>query len=148
MLVNMGLTCDKQALEDLSVRYDTSVRNSVGSIVQFRFGDDGLDPVRLEGEAVPIDFSRSWRHIRASVPALNGRGLMPWEITELTASTLKEPRFNICLPAFLISVESYIRDKIVEPAIKLRTAYGLADGAQEPAKGKGKDLDQHCSREQ
>lgn len=55
-----------KALEDLSVRYDTSVRNSVGAIVQFRYGDDGLDPVRLEGDAVPVDFNRSWRHIRVS----------------------------------------------------------------------------------
>ena len=34
-----------KSLEDLSCEYDNTVRNSIKSIVQFKFGDDGLDPV-------------------------------------------------------------------------------------------------------
>ena len=37
-----------QVLEDLSVQYDTTVRTSKGQVVQFRFGDDGLDPAYME----------------------------------------------------------------------------------------------------
>ena len=33
-----------KALEDLSVQYDRTVRTSAGDIVQFAYGDDGLDP--------------------------------------------------------------------------------------------------------
>jgi len=33
-----------KALEDLSIHYDNTVRNSYGQVVQFRYGDDGLDP--------------------------------------------------------------------------------------------------------
>ena len=37
-----------KALEDLSLQYDCTVRNSEQSVVQFRYGDDGLNPqVRL-----------------------------------------------------------------------------------------------------
>lgn len=38
-----------KALEDLSVHYDGTVRTSTGDVVQIRFGDDGLDPVRMGG---------------------------------------------------------------------------------------------------
>ena len=34
-----------KGLEDLTIAYDGSVRSSAGSIVQFRFGEDGLDPM-------------------------------------------------------------------------------------------------------
>jgi DNA-directed RNA polymerase III subunit RPC1 len=56
----------EQALEDLTTRYDLSVRNSVGGVVQFRYGDDGLDPACLEGDAQPIEFVRAWSHATVS----------------------------------------------------------------------------------
>jgi DNA-directed RNA polymerase III subunit RPC1 len=49
-------------LEDLTTHYDASVRNSTGGVVQFKYGDDGLDPACLEGDAQPIDFARAWMH--------------------------------------------------------------------------------------
>lgn len=51
-----------KALEDLSTQYDLSVRNSVGGIVQFQYGDDNLDPACLEGDATPVEYVRSWNH--------------------------------------------------------------------------------------
>jgi len=51
-----------KALEDLTTQYDLSVRNGTGGVVQFCFGDDGLDPACLEGDAQPIDFMRAWSH--------------------------------------------------------------------------------------
>jgi hypothetical protein len=57
-----------QALEDLTTRYDLSVRNSIDGVVQFRFGDDGLDPACLEGDGQPVDFARSWTHALVGAP--------------------------------------------------------------------------------
>lgn len=51
-----------KALEDLTTQYDLSVRNSTGGVVQFQYGDDGLDPACLEGDAQPIDLARSLTH--------------------------------------------------------------------------------------
>src|SRR6267154_2875379 len=51
-----------KALEDLTTQYDLSVRNSTGGVVQFRYGDDGLDPACLEGDAQPVEFERTWTH--------------------------------------------------------------------------------------
>lgn len=48
-----------KALEDLSVQYDNTVRNASGSIVQFLYGDDGMDPAQMEGKSgFPLNFNR------------------------------------------------------------------------------------------
>lgn len=49
-----------KALEDLSMQYDLSVRNSVGGIVQLLYGDDGLDPASMEAPdgCGPVNFAR------------------------------------------------------------------------------------------
>lgn len=44
------------ALEDLKVKEDRSVRNTANTIIQFRFGEDGIDPMRsVQGESVNVD---------------------------------------------------------------------------------------------
>ncbi len=46
------------ALEDLKVVSDGTVRNTANTIIQFKFGEDGIDPSRsVQGEAVDIDDS-------------------------------------------------------------------------------------------
>ena len=47
-----------KALEDLSVQYDATVRTSGGDVVQFMYGDDGLDPMYMEANGKPVDFKR------------------------------------------------------------------------------------------
>lgn len=43
------------ALEDVNVRYDNTVRNTAGTIIQFRYGEDGIDPARsVRGKSVDI----------------------------------------------------------------------------------------------
>ena len=39
-----------KAMEDLIIRYDGTVRTAVGSIVQFLYGEDGMDGIRIEGQ--------------------------------------------------------------------------------------------------
>ena len=51
-----------KSLEDLSTRYDDTVRNSAANIVQFQFGDDKLDPLDMEGKAKPVHFERTFTH--------------------------------------------------------------------------------------
>jgi len=43
-----------KGLEDLKVEYDMTVRNNKGKIVQFAYGDDGIDTTRVENQVVPI----------------------------------------------------------------------------------------------
>ncbi|EJT46834.1 DNA-directed RNA polymerase iii largest subunit [Trichosporon asahii var. asahii CBS 2479] len=71
-----------KALEDLSTQYDLSVRNSVGGIVQFQYGDDNLDPACLEGDATPVEYVRSWNHACRTASS-EGRPLYPYEIQQI-----------------------------------------------------------------
>ena len=39
-----------KAMEDLMVGYDGTVRNNKGKIIQFKYGDDGIDPIKVEDQ--------------------------------------------------------------------------------------------------
>jgi DNA-directed RNA polymerase subunit A' len=44
------------ALQDIKVEYDGTVRNAVGNIIQFKYGEDRVDPAKSDhGKAVNID---------------------------------------------------------------------------------------------
>ena len=37
-----------KAMEDITVKYDGTVRNSLGDVIQFLYGEDGMDAVCIE----------------------------------------------------------------------------------------------------
>ena len=43
-----------KGLEDLMVNYDMTVRNNKGKIVEFSYGDDSIDTVKVESQSIPI----------------------------------------------------------------------------------------------
>jgi hypothetical protein len=43
-----------KGLEDLKVGYDMTVRNNKDRIVQFAYGDDGVDTVKVENQSIPL----------------------------------------------------------------------------------------------
>jgi DNA-directed RNA polymerase subunit A' len=44
------------ALQDIKVEYDNTVRNAVGDIIQLKYGEDGIDPAKSDhGKAVNLD---------------------------------------------------------------------------------------------
>jgi DNA-directed RNA polymerase subunit A' len=44
------------ALQDIKAEYDGTVRTSVGRIVQFKYGEDGVDPSKsYHGQAINLD---------------------------------------------------------------------------------------------
>jgi DNA-directed RNA polymerase III subunit RPC1 len=47
-----------KALEDLSMQYDNTIRNSEQTVVQFSYGDDGLNPNVMEQGDRPVEFNR------------------------------------------------------------------------------------------
>lgn len=80
-----------KSLEDLSTQYDNTVRTSGGNIVQFQFGADKLDPVDMEGAAVPVNFDRIWTHSE-SLTRDNSSSIAPDEIARLCSLILGEER--------------------------------------------------------
>ncbi|PWN44236.1 beta and beta-prime subunits of DNA dependent RNA-polymerase [Ceraceosorus guamensis] len=113
-----------KALEDLSTHYDLSVRNSVGGIVQFEYGDDGLDPAELEGKKLPVEYLRTWRHIKAITLDPAAPGLLPYEITEMVDKDLSSKRYAKTTKLYQDEVATFMRG-IAEKAAAIRGAHGL-----------------------
>ena len=100
-----------KALEDLSTQYDLTVRNSVGvmiqvqnciqpslhhmSSLQFRYGDDGLDPTYMEGNGKPVALDRLYDHVLASQPAIHEHELLPEEVCHSERSLCDPSRVRI-----------------------------------------------------
>ncbi|KAE9969342.1 hypothetical protein EG328_006932 [Venturia inaequalis] len=72
-----------KSLEDAHVAYDGTVRDSSGNVSEFMFGDDGLDPARLEGKGHPVDFDRTWLHAANVALDTKVAGLSPFQIQSL-----------------------------------------------------------------
>lgn len=81
-----------KSLEDLSTQYDRTVRNSASNIVQFRFGDDELDPVDMEASAKPVDFERTYAHVEATTYDTSDPGLKDTEIYSVMEDILSVKR--------------------------------------------------------
>jgi DNA-directed RNA polymerase III subunit RPC1 len=101
------------------------VRNSVGGVVQFMYGDDGLDPAELEGNALPVEYLRSWRHCKALTQHVEERGLLPYEIAEMVAAELASPRWiKETTEKYRDQVQEFMT-AIVDKAAAIREAHGL-----------------------
>ncbi|KAG4093895.1 RNA polymerase III largest subunit Rpc1 [Neocallimastix lanati (nom. inval.)] len=80
-----------KALEDLVTHYDGSVRNSTGGIIQFKYGDDGLDPIHMEGGDHPVNFERSFITSKQLNPSSKKeKGLLPYEIQKILDDELSK----------------------------------------------------------
>lgn len=119
-----------KALEDLTTQYDLSVRNSEGGMVQFCYGDDGLDPLILEGDGFPVEFIRNLDHvIQSTPPSQNDQPLLPHEIQALTEQYVSENGFvSACNTPFVESVKKFINDNVSQKIASIRLELGLTDG--------------------
>lgn len=81
-----------KSLEDLSTHYDDTVRTAASGIVQFQFGADKLDPVDMEGSAVPVHFDRTFIHAESITWNNKERSLLPHEINTLCQELLSKER--------------------------------------------------------
>merc|ERR1712194_193463 len=109
-----------KALEDLSMRYDNTVRNSENTIIQFTYGDDSLDPEKMEDNERPVAFDRLRLHISQILPCTDEPNLLEEELIQKVQQSLGEDRFQRLLPngrAFLTEIESYFKG-VVEKQVE------------------------------
>ncbi len=142
-----------KSLEDLSTKYDDTVRNSSSNIIQFQFGDDKLDPVDMEGKAKPVHFERTFTHAEATTWNNGDRPLLPWEIISTCSEQLSGRRSNLARKSatgqeleyldrstsgiddnesardFLQTIENFTTRKAHESAA-LRKRLGIPEGLQ------------------
>lgn len=105
-----------KALEDLVCHYDQSVRDSYGGLVQFKYGDDGLDPVMIEGNQQPVDFKRTLNHAICSSLAISEKPMKTAEIMNMVQKELSKETFSKCSELFLKQLYEFIEQEIVKNA--------------------------------
>lgn len=87
-----------KAMEDLSVKYDNSVRNSGEEIVEFLYGEDALDALNMEADTLPVSFGRLFNSIKStsSMYPLE-RALYPYELKKSVLAAIEIPEIK-CMP--------------------------------------------------
>ncbi|WCJ25207.1 DNA-directed RNA polymerase III subunit 1 [Euphorbia peplus] len=114
-----------KGLEDLSIQYDNTVRNAGGCIIQFVYGDDGLDPASMEGKGgTPLNLDRLFMKVKATCPSGEEDYLSPLEIPNMVDNMLVkyDKAFGgICSEAFKQSLSSFLGDHVkrLESIMKL-----------------------------
>ena len=100
-------------MEDLSLRYDNSVRNSENTVVQFTYGDDSLNPEKMENNDRPVEFDRLRLHISQLFPCSEEPDLMQNQLLQKIEQSLREDRFQHLLPngkSFLTEIETFFNN--------------------------------------
>ncbi|XP_059626701.1 DNA-directed RNA polymerase III subunit 1 isoform X2 [Cornus florida] len=131
-----------KALEDLSVHYDNTVRNASGCIVQFIYGDDGMDPSQMEGkDGVPLNFNRLFSKVKATCPSGQHASMFPSEILDAVRERLSEHDMTSdggCSMAFKDSLKNFF-EKCVERFENTRRALKMDE--DQSMNGKAKFLE-------
>lgn len=111
-----------KAMEDLSLKYDMTVRNSKNDIVQLRYGDDMLDPLLMEGaHSTPINFNALWllQHNDSS-RKFNGDPLLPQQVRAEVDALLSSPEYALFSRRFVVDVRAFWEGKVSDLAQQRR----------------------------
>jgi len=106
-----------KALEDLSMQYDNSVRNSENVVVQFVYGDDSLNPQLMENNDRPVDFDRLRLNISQTLPCMDEEALSAEDLLATVEDALAEPKFQGLLPKgklFHEEIRKFFEGKVKE----------------------------------
>jgi DNA-directed RNA polymerase beta' subunit len=145
-----------KAMEDCKVQHDMTVRNASGHIVQFLYGEDGMDAVKLEYQSVPYANDDDGAgvtalrdaHLLTSAEEL--RGVLRDDLVDALAADEASwrPRFEAHYGALLADRRFVIADlhggeprgdvvypvhvqRLVETAAQLFRAYGPSSSSSE-----------------
>ncbi|KAI9222317.1 DNA-directed RNA polymerase III subunit C1 [Blastocladiella britannica] len=118
-----------KALEDLTAHYDKTVRNSSGGVVQFVFGDDGLDPANIEGDNQPVEFARNLRHAMHSTQHIRDTPLHPDEIMDAVRATTTSWAGETS-DMFISSLLTFVDSKVAAPLRVLLDQYPVQKANQ------------------
>ena len=112
-----------KGLEDIKVEYDMTVRNSKGKIIQFAYGDDGIDTVKVEDQAIPlVGMSLEDIYMHYDIAGLNTRETGLLEIyskgTITRMRTQREETKKVCMQYIDLMIQN--REHLVEKLFKNR----------------------------
>lgn len=109
-----------KGLEDLMVNYDMTVRSNKNQIIQFLYGEDGIDTIRVESQQVPfVKMSVSDIYAHYDIPTTEGTQQLLFE--EITLKRLsKQKQDTATKHQFYIQKLLKSRDDIIQCVFKRR----------------------------
>ena len=96
------------------MQYYKTVRNSENTVVQFTYGDDGLNPDKMENNDRPVQFDRVYLSVRERLPCRDEKALNATELRALIKAKLEEERYQKILPEGLVlhhDIENFFEKK-------------------------------------
>ena len=111
-----------KGLEDLKVEYDMTVRNNKNKIIQYTYGDDGIDPVHVEGQLLPlVNMTIEEIYAHYQMPTGNSNDIFNTAYTKTTQKRMKKQNDKLhskCKELINKMIES--RDRIIKNVFKMR----------------------------
>jgi DNA-directed RNA polymerase III subunit RPC1 len=118
-----------KALEDLSIKYDQTVRMSTEHIVQFTYGDDGLDPMFMDDNNQPVSLHRLFTIIKErtkSTHLVKNENLMtPDEIIENLDLAIKECHISNISRKFKEQFREFVQSNLINEIKRVRESFGM-----------------------
>lgn len=123
-------------------KYDYSVRTSTGQMVQFLYGDDGLDPMNIDiidydeekkSWSCLVNFSRITTRVKEETKAdtfvRKERNLEPYEVNELLETSIVANKVeNKCITeTFWDGLRLYVDSNFIKKLVKIRKVLGYSD---------------------
>ncbi|KAK7791847.1 hypothetical protein R5R35_011050 [Gryllus longicercus] len=121
-----------KALEDLCVHYDETVRNSIGNVIQSRYGMDGLDPTYMEGKDCPVDFQRILDHVRSKSPHREEPPLDGLQIIQATEEILRDSQCSSLDEGFKVEMQTFLKNVAARVA-RISRKYNLSENTPHSA---------------
>jgi DNA-directed RNA polymerase II subunit RPB1 len=108
-----------KGMEDLKVEYDMTVRNGKQRIIQFAYGDDGIDTIKVENQSLPlVAMSMDEIYAHFHIPLDNSSDTQESAVTAFTktayAKMKKEKTATMKKIRDLIDYMIEMRDLIIE----------------------------------
>jgi DNA-directed RNA polymerase II subunit RPB1 len=112
-----------KGMEDLKVGYDMTVRNNKDRIVQFSYGDDGIDTVKVENQSLPLvsmSLEEIYAHYYVSTQD-DKDGILMTVFTKTAASRMKKySKEQDTKTKVYIDMMIEKRDEIIQNVFKMR----------------------------
>ena len=112
-----------KGLEDLKVGYDMTVRNNKDRIVQFSYGDDGIDTVKVENQSLPLvsmSLEEIYAHYYVSTQDDKDGILMTVFTKSAVMRMKKHSKDQDMKTKFYIDMMIEKRDEIIKNVFKMR----------------------------
>ena len=107
-----------KVLEDLTVHYDYTVRNADGCVVQLRYGEDSLDPLKIDPEHTPLDFQREWDMNISSMVDKNQPLDQTAQLVSILQGKIASKKYQMLSRNYVRELVAFCHERFCEPSIQ------------------------------